>query len=84
MSYRNKTHPGGVVIPSLGGFSSAFTPQMKEFVSQVEGGYHGNIRSGEKALGEVVLAQATYKSTLSNRWEKLQTVLEEVNAEATK
>ena len=71
ISYRNSTHPKGVELGSLGGFSDAFEPQMKVFVEQIVGGCHGNSESGERALREVMLAQATYKSLKTKQWEKV-------------
>lgn len=71
MSYRNSSHPLGVELGSLGGFSAAFKPQMKEFVEKVVSGHHGHQDSGEKALQEVMIAQATYKSVTTKQWEKV-------------
>lgn len=71
LSYRNPTHPEGVELGSLGGFSAAFEPQMKVFVEQIVSGCHGNTESGEQALREVMLAQATYKSLQTKQWEKV-------------
>ena len=60
-------------LGSLGGFSAAFEPQMKQFVEQIVRGHHSSIESGEKALREVLLAHATYKSLKTKRWEELTT-----------
>lgn len=72
MSYRNTSHPEGVELGSLGGFSAAFLPQMKDFVGQIvagePGGEHGCV---ERALHEVMVAQATYKSVRTRQWERV-------------
>ena len=70
MSYRNRAQPNAVDIPSLGGFSAAFLPQMKEFVEKI---VRGQVEStnAEKALQEVMVAQATYKSIRTKQWEKV-------------
>ena len=69
VSYRNMSHPKGAELGSLGGFSAAFTPQMREFVAQIVGGESGGQDSVQQALGEVMVAQAIYKSTKTKQWE---------------
>lgn len=71
ISYRNTSDPEGVELGSLGGFSAAFLPQMKVFVEKIVHGECGNTENGEKALREVLLAQATYKSLKTKQWEKV-------------
>ncbi len=71
LSYRSPAHPKGVELGSLGGLSAAFEPQMKVFVDQIVRGCHGNTESGEAALREVMLAQATYKSLKTKQWERV-------------
>lgn len=72
MSYRNASNPDGVEFGSLGGFTAAFQPQMREFVAKlVSGGSPGDVESGERALRDVMVAQATYKSVRTKQWEKV-------------
>lgn len=72
MSYRNTSHPDGVELGSLGGFTQAFSPQMKEFVGKVVGGEGGKEQASvQQALQEVMVAQATYKSVRTKQWERV-------------
>jgi predicted dehydrogenase len=74
LSYRNTTHPEGVELGSLGGFSAAFIPQMREFVEQIVSSEHkrgegSEQGSAERALHEVMVAEAAYKSVRTKQWE---------------
>ena len=71
MSYCNSSTPEGVHLPSLGGFSGAFAPQMEIFVGKVAQGETGRTDSAEMAMREVLLAQAVYKSCKTKQWEEL-------------
>lgn len=70
ISYRSTSHPEGIELGSLGGFSAAFSPQMKTFVRQIVSGEgRGEQESVQLALKEVMVAQATYKSVRTKQWE---------------
>ena len=76
MEYRNTSHPEGVDLGSLGGFSVAFAPQMQEFVGQIASGQHkprdaASESSAQQALREVMVAEATYKSVRTRQWERV-------------
>jgi len=59
-------------VPSLGGFSGAFAPQMAEFVRRVvEGKTCGCTDSVDAAMKELLLAHAIYKSVRTKKWEEL-------------
>ncbi len=58
-------------LPSLGGFSAAFTPQMEVFMRKVVQGDTGCTESAEKAMKDVLLAHAVYKSFRTKQWEEL-------------
>ena len=70
MTLYNKDHPKGKHFPSFGGYSAAFTPQMITFLDAVTSGQQIP-ESGTKALGEVLVAKATYKSIQSKTWEEV-------------
>ena len=70
MTLYNNDHPKGKYIPSLGGYSAAFTPQMTTFLDAITSGQRIP-DSGYKALGEVLVAKATYKSVQSKKWEEV-------------
>ena len=70
MTIYNPQSPKGKHISSLGGYSAAFTPQMTTFLDAVTS--RKKIPdSGPKALGEVLVAKATYKSVQSKKWEEV-------------
>ena len=71
ISYRNHTHPEGVELGSLGGFSAAFQPQMDQFVAAIVRGEEGGRESGEAALRDLMVAQAVYKSVNTKQWEQV-------------
>ena len=71
MTYRTCSTPEGVQLASLGGFSGAFVPQMEVFVKKVIQGETGRTDSLEKAMRELLLAQAVYKSLKTKQWEEL-------------
>ena len=64
----NGDNPKGCHIGSLGGYSAAFTPQMSIFLNTITSGQRLP-NSGPKALGEVLVAKATYKSAQTDKWE---------------
>ena len=66
----NDHSPDGQFIPSLGGYSAAFTPQMSAFLDAVLTG-KPVANNALKALGEVMVAKATYKSVQSKKWEEV-------------
>ena len=69
MTIYNQDSPQGKhIISSLGGYSAAFTPQMSVFLNTIASGQQLP-DSGPKALGEVLVAKATYKSAQTNKWE---------------
>ena len=70
MTIYNKDTPQGQHIDSLGGYSAAFTPQMGTFLDAVTSGQRIP-NSGPMALGEVLVAKATYKSVQSKKWEEV-------------
>ena len=71
LSYRNKEQAEGVEFGSLGGFSAAFAPQMEEFVGQIVKGRPYSQHHLHKALREVMVAHATYKSVKTKEWESV-------------
>lgn len=70
MTIYSERYPQGEHIPSLGGYSAAFTPQMAEFLETIKSEKR-NTLNAYQALGEVLVAKATYKSVQSKKWEEV-------------
>ncbi len=62
------TNPKGTRFDSLGGYSKAFLPQMKEFLKRICEGRR-SVESCQSALEEVLIANAVYKSLQTRKWE---------------
>lgn len=68
MSVMTTSNPEGQRFDSLGGFSGGFLPQMRKFLTAI---YEGkkSTESCYQALGDVLVAQAVYKSVRTRKWE---------------
>lgn len=72
MSVCTHASPDGEHLGNIGGYTAAFVPQMDVFLRAAANGGGLEERYGaRKALGEVLLAHAVYKSLESRRWEKV-------------
>ena len=69
MSVVTKSKPEARRFDSLGGYSAGFAPQMEVFLKAIVKGER-SMDSCRDALGEVLVANAIYKSLRTKKWER--------------